>query len=65
MDWGELATAPDYVQAAVNSLVVGNLTGAFLARIVQVTLAVNPLAFLNPQDIHLVGFDLGGQTESD
>ena len=54
VDWSALAPAPCYVQATYNVALVGNCTAQLLDEMVRLRVA-------RLQDIHVVGFSLGGQ----
>ncbi|XP_026275034.2 pancreatic triacylglycerol lipase-like [Frankliniella occidentalis] len=54
VDWSPLAPSPCYVQATYNVALVGNCTAQLIDEMVRLGVA----AF---EDIHVVGFSLGGQ----
>lgn len=54
VDWSPLAPSPCYVQATYNVALVGNCTAQLLDEMVR--LGVTPL-----DNIHVIGFSLGGQ----
>lgn len=54
VDWSPLAPSPCYVQATYNVALVGNCTAQLLDEMVRLGVA-------RFEDIHVVGFSLGGQ----